>query len=142
MYRVLHFFLLAIMMLHGYHILFTSSSLDGHWGCFHLLNILDNAALHFGTGFCVNMFSLEILCKETSKAKSYKGEGILHKKLNFLCRTCAGAMHIFMYFSSPSKVTFHPSCVSFIEQSWCCNMKLLQIDTLGFLHEETEAWML
>jgi hypothetical protein len=34
------------MYIHTYHILFSHLSVDGHWDCFHVLAILNNAAMN------------------------------------------------------------------------------------------------
>ena len=50
-----------------YHIFFIHSSVDGHLGCFHVLAIVNSAAVNVGVHVYFSNYDFEIICKNSAK---------------------------------------------------------------------------
>ena len=77
-------------MVHTYHSFLINSSLDGHLGCFHVLNIINSAVMNIGVHVSLSIL-VSLVCMHSSGIAGSYGHSIsrflrnLHNVLHSGC---------------------------------------------------------
>ena len=82
-------------MVYMSHSFLIHSSADGHLGCFHVLAMINSAAMNIGVHVSLSDLVSSVCMPRSGIAGSYGSSKKYGKLHEFVCHPCAGAMLIF-----------------------------------------------